>query len=55
MENQIEFYNQLSLTERLLFAKVCRLERKCKRARRKLRNKIEGLEELLEEVENTKE
>lgn len=55
IQDSIEFYNNMSFSERLLFRRVCKLENKRRRSLRKLRNKIEGLEELLEEVENTKE
>lgn len=55
IQDSIEFYNNMSFSERLLFRRVCKLENKRRRSLRKLRNKIEGLEELLEEVENTKD
>lgn len=53
IQDSIEFYNNMTFSERLLFRRVCKLENKRRRSLRSLRNKIEGLEELIEEVEST--
>ena len=53
MENRIDFYNSMSLYERYLFRKICRMERKRRKANRNLEKRIEGIDDLLADVEQT--
>lgn len=53
MKDRIQFYNSMSLYERYLFRRLCRMERKKAKAGRNLEKRIETIEELLDDVEQT--
>lgn len=53
MESRINFYNSMTLYERYLFRRLCRMERKKAKAGRNLEKRIETIEDLLDDVEQT--
>lgn len=55
MNEYISHYNSMTLYERLLFRKICRLDRRKRKTLRHLERRIEGIDELLEDVEKTKD
>ena len=55
MNEYISYYNSMTLYERLIFRKICRLDRRKRKAFRQLERRMEGIDELLEDVENTKD
>ena len=53
MKDRIEFYNSMSVYERFLFRKVCRLERKRNKTIDNLEKRSEDIDILLADVEKT--